>query len=253
MIDIFYRLCEDNSKSSLEYDVIDFDKNMRIKHRPNWFFKKKCLLSFLNAVNEAKDFINSVTFIHDGPEGNLLTLIPKEFNVIKINELSNYGSLSYTYQIAKDMTNDLYFVEDDYLHLPDSLLKITKAVSIFQLVSGYDHPHRYYGDDDIDYPKMLKFSSELKFGFFNYDQRDHHWRTSESTCHTFAISRNLFNEIYHIAQDHHCKMNDRHFFRTLHSMGILLWTPVPSLITQVDPCMAPGIDWEKFNSSVGGK
>ena len=86
MINIYYRLCEKESGTHCE-------------GRPEWFSKKKCLQSFLNAMENAKGHIGKIFFIHDGPKGELYEMIT-DFNIHIINEGNYLGSLNHTYELA---------------------------------------------------------------------------------------------------------------------------------------------------------
>lgn len=236
MLDIIYRICEKREGTWIG------------DHRPKWFTKEKCLSSFFNAVNNSKEFVNSITFIHDGPVGPLYDILQKKYvKIVKTNHGSYYGALKEAYGIAKDLEHDLYFVEDDYLHLPDSIKKIALAIPKFKLLSPYDHLARYdpvrydYGNQDRPY--------ELKITFDEVS--NHHWRTNESACQTFAIDQNSFkNGGYDILMMHDCLSHDKHLYKIMCDAGWPLWTPVTALATQVDPYLSPGIDWEKFNETV---
>ncbi len=208
----------------------------RAKRLP-WFSKLNCLQSFLEAVEFSKNLISSVTFVHDGPEGLLIKEIPEHFRVIKINASSNEGSLTATYEAAKDIPGDIYYVEDDYLHLPDSIKLIALALPTLGLVSGYDHEDRYVRDDDLTYGREL----------IHFDSASNrHWRTAESTTCTFAISEAMRPRVQAIANKF--MLYDRKLFRKLYKKGIRLWTPIPGLTTHVDTALSPGIDWVKFNN-----
>lgn len=227
MINIVYRLCE-----------VEMAPPFRAKRLP-WFSKLNCLQSFLESVEFSKDYIASVTFIHDGPEGALLQAIPDQFKVIKINVCSNEDSLIATYEAAKGIPGDIYFVEDDYLHLPDSIKLIALAVPTLGLVTGYDHEDRYVRDDDLTYGKEL----------IHFDvASNRHWRTAESTTCTFAISEAMRPKVEPIA--HKFTIFDRQLFRKLYKKGVRLWTPIPGLTTHIDTALSPGIDWVAFNDQM---
>jgi hypothetical protein len=226
MLNIIYRLCE-----------LETDGNIR-PFRPRWYSKQNCLTSFLNSVNISKNHINSVTFVHDGGGDTLLNMIPSEFKIVKINDHSNLLSLRKTFEVASSVGGNIYFVEDDYLHLPKSIEKISQALPDLKLLTGYDHVDRYVRNDDIDYHKHVIFHRESNI----------HWRTSESTCCTYAVEENTYKRIEHIIKSY--ELQDRELFRRLHMEGVPLWTPLPGLTTQVDPCMSPGIDWEQFNKNI---
>jgi len=224
MINIVYRLCE-----------VEIAPPFRAKRLP-WFSKLNCLQSFLESVEYSKEHIASVTFVHDGTEGTLIKAIPEQFKVIKVNAFSNEGSLISTYEAAKDIPGDIYYVEDDYLHLPESIKLIALALPSLGLITGYDHEDRYMRDDDITYGKDLIH--------FNVPS-NRHWRTAESTTCTFAISETLRPKVQEIANKF--MLSDRQLFRKLYKKGVRLWTPIPGLTTHVDTALSPGIDWISFN------
>lgn len=209
------------------------DGNLR-DIRPAWFDKISCLQSFINAVEYARKNISSVTFLHDGPPGPLLDYIdrlPWMEEYCKINHKDNLQSLLTTFHIADEKRNDIYFVEDDYIHKIYSIEKIAKAVKNLGLVGGYDHPDRYTRTDDAPYELKLVFDVDS----------DMHWRTSESTCCTWAATREVYRSIRQDIESY--GIWDRELFRHLHRRGIPLWTSIPGLTTQVDQCMSPGEDW----------
>jgi hypothetical protein len=190
-------------------------------------------------VEFSKDFISSVTFIHDGPEGALIKAIPNHFKVIRINACSNEGSLLATYEAARDIAGDIYYVEDDYLHLPNSIKLIAQALPSLGLVTGYDHEDRYVRDDDLTYGKEL----------ITFDAASNrHWRTAESTTCTFAISEAMRKKVQGFADKF--MLYDRKLFRKLYKKGVRLWTPIPGITTHVDTALSPGIDWVFFNEQM---
>jgi len=227
MINIVYRLCE-----------AEMAPPFRSKRLP-WFSKLNCLRSFLDSVAYSKDYITSVTFIHDGPEGDLLKAIPEDFKIIKVNACSNEGSLLATYEAAKEIAGDIYFVEDDYLHLPESIKLIALALPELGLLTGYDHEDRYVRDDDLSYGKELIVFDKAS---------NHHWRTAESTTCTFAISESMRSKVEPIAKKF--MLHDRKLFRKLYKKKIRLWTPIPTLTTHVDTALAPGKDWVAINDAL---
>lgn len=227
MINIVYRLCE-----------VEMAPPFRAK-RLSWFSKLNCLQSFLESVEFSRDWISSVTFVHDGVEGDLIKAIPENFKIIRINACSNEGSLIATYEAAKEISGDIYYVEDDYLHLPESIKLIALALPSLGLVTGYDHEDRYVRDDDLTYGKEL-----ITFD----DASNRHWRTAESTTCTFAISESMRPKVQGIADKF--MLFDRKLFRKLYKKGVRLWTPIPGLTTHVDTALSPGIDWISFNSKM---
>jgi len=207
------------------------------RNRPIWYNKFKCLETFVTAIKNANDIVNKVIFLHDGPKGKFYDSIPAQYEVVCINQLTDGGSLAEAHKIADELSNHIYFAEDDYLHLPNSVRVVYDGLEPFKLVTPYDHLHRYVNDDDITKGKdYIAFSKKTNC----------HWRTSESTCNTWATTREMWNStVGQLAKQF--RPHDRDFFRTLYTQhNIRLWNPIPGVTTQVDENMSPGIDWEKI-------
>jgi hypothetical protein len=224
-LDIIYRSCE-----------LEVDQPFK-PIRPHWFDKLNCLKTFLESVDNCKEYINSVTFLHDGPKNTLFKNIPSKYEIITIDVQNNEKCLLQSFEIANTLKNNIYFVEDDYLHLKHSIGAIFHGVQAFKLVTGYDHLDRYLRQDDITRGKeFIAFSKKTNC----------HWRTTESTCCTWACTRELWNSVLKDAV-FKFKLNDRDLFRSMYlDNNIRLWTPIPGVTTQVDMSLSPGIDWSKI-------
>jgi len=223
MIDIIYRCCN-----------AEVDGNFKWI-RPKFFDKIKCLNTFLKSVDHCSDVIGKVIFLHDGSKGRLYDNIPKNFEIIEVDYRDNEKSLLETFKIADNLNKHIYFVEDDYLHLEKSIHTIYNGVLNFKLVTGYDHLDRYTRTDDITMGKdYVAFSKKT----------NSHWRTCESTCCTWACTRELWNSNMREAA-YRFKLQDRGLFRYLTTgKNIRLWNPIPAVTTQVDQNLSPCINWE---------
>lgn len=125
-----------------------------------------------------------------------------------------------------------YFLEDDYSHKPQWSKILFDGYLLSQkdkrtIISLYDHPDRYSRNDDIDYG--------LKIFTGNYC----HWRSSESTTCTYAVTTDDYNEIYETARNF--GINDRMFFRQIiQNSGYKLITPIPAVATHLHvPFISP--------------
>lgn len=227
---VIYRVCGQ--------ETVDFPKN-RPGHRPEWFSKFDCFTSLMNSIRHPDSGVTRFSVIYDGPKASLFSFIEKtvekmDNSEIKcINQNHYVGSLRIATQLAIDVGDDTYLVEDDYLHKPDAIAKMRRALPKYKLLTGYDHPDRYTRSDDIDYPKIIDFDAES----------NSHWRTIESTCHTYMIEKNLLNDAKSILMYQPFLENDRSLWRFFNGNNIRLWSSIPGLTTQVDPYMSPGIDW----------
>ncbi len=229
-IDIIYRGCGGDMHGSA---------------RPSWFDKRLCYKSVWDmTINDPSTFYIHV--FYDGERSPLLDYIegmrvsdsaiyhttPKEGD-------DKYYSIQHAYNYADKLTGDwIYFVEDDYLHTHDAARVMVEGASRFELLSLYDHLDRYTRTDDRTTGKETVALTNSC-----------HWRTAESTCHTWACSRKLWNEIKGMAKSH--GPNDRSFFYELINNNVRLWTPIPARSTHcMKGYMSPLVEWNEVAAGV---
>jgi hypothetical protein len=223
--------------SNYELEIGTFKSN-----RPIWFNKQKCFKSIIDALH-ASHRLGSQCELHvvlDGPRGDLSEYVEsfKHVNIRQINANGNAASLLQVYDIYLNefKNRDVYFVEDDYLHLPYSLSLIQEGVDRFNLVTGYDHTDRYTRIDDVSFQQeSIVLGSTC------------HWRTAESTTCTWATRGGEWGEkIVNIAKQY--LLEDRAFFRHLINSQIRLYTPIPGCTTHMNANqLSPFTNWQAFN------
>jgi len=214
-------------------------------NRPFWFSKQKCFKSIMDAFHASYilDGQHEMHVVLDGPRGELSEYIEsfKHVNIRQINANGNAACLSHVYDIyLNEFSNrDVYFVEDDYLHLPNSIDLISEGVNSFDLVTGYDHTDRYTRTDDNTYRQ-----ESIVLG------KTCHWRTAESTTCTWATKGGEWgNQLIKTAK--HYLLEDRAFFRHLISSEIRLYIPMPGCTTHMNACqLSPYTDWQSFNETL---
>lgn len=202
------------------------EKASHPEFRPHGFSKIECVENLLACFGYEG---SRIVFIHDGDEGELFNHLNSRSNlrlfkyeIIKINERSNAGSLNFCLDYAKENidTEYVYFCEDDYLHHSYGNAHMLDGLKSFpdSIISLYDHPDRYTRSDDIG-------DVQIKLG------RLGHWRTAESTTCTWATGTELFkNDLYKPAKI--AGLDDRGFFRGVYAQnGIRLHTPIPGYAT----------------------
>lgn len=188
-----------------------------------------CLRSFVEAFKDVNPHVYMI--IDQSPDfysSFVKQIVPFSMDI----EFTNSGvreNAVHQYDYVKD-DDVYYFLECDYLHLPDAGRKMMDAVKEFDFISPYDHPDKY---KEGMIPKQKGIS----------ETKDHLWRETDSTTSTFmARGEMVKKELNHFKSFgwiDHLRWID------LGSKGYKLWTPIPSLATHmVEAYMAPNVDWK---------
>lgn len=178
---------------------------------------------------------------------------------------------------AQNVSEIVYFAEDDYLYLPGqfSLLTDFMQQNPNTFVTPYDHNDNYSHD-------IYQRGNSIKL--FN----DHHFRTAYSTCLTFMTSRQTLLKTRKIFESYSNGNHDaslwfsitkppfiyplwnlRHLFNNRFIMPFVakawlycsyqiiagkqwqLWVPIPCIATHLDkPFIAPVVDWTKVKEKL---
>lgn len=134
--------------------------------------KIRCLKNFLNTFGES-----NVCIFADNCSDDLLGQI-KNFNLpIYETKLGNSGSFINCLKQAANLYKDdniVYFVEDDYIHLPLSSKAILEGIELGNYITLYDHPDKY--TSLYDHGETTRI----------FRSKSSHWKQTISTCMTFA-------------------------------------------------------------------
>ena len=145
--------------------------------------KHHCLLNAIEHFGR-----ENIHVIADNCSQELLSFIESQGLHYEETHLGNSPSFKYavTHAISTYNDNDIvYFLEDDYLHQPDSMQLIPEGLEIADYVTLYDHPDQYKS-------YTLRYKGESPFNRFGIHRwrifvTEHtHWREVPSTTMTFA-------------------------------------------------------------------
>jgi len=210
--------------------------------RPTWFSYEKCFTKFLNAYN---------IDLHILIDGNLknhhfdiLNYKSNNYHITEFQGGSDADSFKFALEyLQKQNFNDediIYLVEDDYLHKKDWEIVLENVFKEYNIdyVTLYDHPDKYFA------PMYKSLEASLLVS------KDCHWRTTPSTCNTYAGKWKTFKKHWEI----HWKFCQPEFTHDGydHSKFISLWqngsnliSPIPTYSTHCEKnFLSPLIDWE---------
>lgn len=141
--------------------------------------KLRCLDNFLSV------FGKEINVLADNCDETTLKEVEKRGLSTLTTEYGNSQSFLFTLSQVKYCPDDtlVYFVEDDYIHLPTSPKLLQEGIaSGVDYITLYDHPDKYgplY--DKGETSKVFRTEST-------------HWRSSISTCMTFASTAGVLKK-----------------------------------------------------------
>jgi hypothetical protein len=230
------------------------DKNKKFKNRLN-FTPLDCLKNLKKNFRDT-DITLVGDFLTDTEIKNYEKVIGKK-NLILINFKNNAKSFLFcinlalgieksdNFKIIKNENEIIYFVENDYIHLPESKKNLIDAFNLnAHYVSLYDHPDSYNNINSlVDFHQSLdNANKKVLLG------RYRHWITARSTTCTFAVKKKTLLQDY-IFFKKGCKRDiprDYKIFSQLTGKGRILITALPALSTHNETLfLSPLINWKK--------
>lgn len=186
---------------------------------------KACVLSFLNAGSCRRTY--------------LLDNCPKEYvdwftkhgqGEIFQGVWGKKGSLYTAYDVGRkqvrDATENILFLEDDYLWRPNTLPTLDTAITHFGLATPYDHAGHYVAGDCMQIYPLGNTS----------------WRWCRTTTHTFGVNSKVFVDNI---DDFYYGMHDWQMWTKLDIDGHRVYSPLYSMATHlVDGLLAYNTNWE---------
>ena len=210
------------------------------RHRPKWFDKVEIFRNLKSTIDPKVANLNIVYDEHFGPIGD--TFLKDEENVEIINCGNEAGSFLATLDIIESRNYDddtiIYFLEDDYLHKEGWCDVLLEAFNLpIQYVSLYDHLDKYIDSGYNDLVSKIFVTGTC------------HWRTTPSTCNTYAGRMGQFRQDMHIHRHFSAASPDgismdHAKFVELGRNGRTLVTSIPGYSTHVDHLQSPTVDWE---------
>lgn len=214
------------------------------KEKPEYINNENCLRNFCFIFSK---HIENIDVIADNCSAETLDMI-RRYIPKKIHEVS-VGHGAGTFNLALDMAlkesdeEIIYFVENDYLHLPNSDKVIEEGFSLgFSFVSLYDHPDKYKEPGKGGNPYCSGGAENTRV----YLTESCHWKITNSTTMTFASRVSTIKRTEDVMRKW---TNGRHphdfqMFLNLRDNKENLITPIPGYSTHgLVGYLSPLIDW----------
>ena len=212
------------------------------KVKPSYIGNETCLR---NAIEMFPWFEHSWTVLADNISEETRVMIQKYISEKFITDVSvGHGAGTFNLALDEALTYDdneiVYFLENDYLHKPDSDKILLEGFNVgYDYVALYDHPDKYmnganpYVEDGGEVTRVMLSESC-------------HWKITNSTTMTFAAKVKTLREDEEILRKYTLGEYPRDFemFLALREKEHGLITPIPGYSTHGETAwLTPLTDW----------
>jgi hypothetical protein len=220
--------------------------------KPRFGDKRRCLENFLATFTPAAGELVVIADRCGEPTVEMIHRVCADHSV----ELQNgdlhrtdighgAGSWRLAAQLALQAPDNLpvYFLEDDYLHLPGSIAVLLEGLDIAPYATLYDHPDKYTPRELGGNPFVQNGGESTRV----LRTPSSHWKLTNSTTMTFATTVGVLRADLNIWDVHTrgSHPNDFAAFVDLHRKGRTLSVCIPGRSTHCDPqWTTPGVDWD---------
>lgn len=214
------------------------------KNRPDYFSKEKCFMNFIKVFSTDNVFV-----VADNCTAEMLTFLLKYINKSNLIQTNLGNSRSFIYSMNFALSNfyeydSVYFVEDDYLHLPNSKYILKEGLCLTDYITGYDHPDKYIDNGSNPY---ISQGGEVTRVLLS---KSRHWKLTNSTTMSFLTRIKTLREDKDIIE-HFCRGDIPEDFNMfcflIQNKGRKLISALPGITTHMETDhLAPLIEWSNI-------
>ena len=215
------------------------------KVKPDYINNEKCLQNFCNVFY---DHIYDITVLADNCSDDTITMIKKYIDPVNIRKVSvGHGAGTFNLALDEALRYDdktiVYFVENDYLHKPNSDKILIEGFQVgYSYVALYDHPDKYIDGAN----PLVEDGGEVTRVMLSDSC---HWKITNSTTMTFAAQVKTLKEDESILREFTSGThpNDFPMFLALREKQHGLITPIPGYSTHGETSwLTPLTDWSQI-------
>jgi hypothetical protein len=208
---------------------------------------------FKSLDNFNKEFkpLNTIIIIDNGNEELNNYISKTKYKETISSALGNAPSflfaVNYAINTLNEATDYVYFVEDDYLYLPNSCKILKEGLQRSHYVTLYDHPDKYINHNEGGPNPFVDQGGENTKVILTDSC---HWKLTNSTTMTFATSVKTLKEdlsVWTECCNNRTIPDDFATFIKLRNKGRTLISPLPGYSTHTETAhLSPLIDWDKI-------
>jgi hypothetical protein len=214
------------------------------KIKPEYINNENCLKNATQIFKDA-DWLVIADNISKETDIMIQNYVPKTHTKhVSVGHGAGTFNIALDIALQFDDNEIVYFIENDYLHLPGSQKIIEEGLNEIgiKFVSLYDHPDKYinganpYVQDGGEITRVMLSKSS-------------HWKITNSTTMTFASKVKTLHETEKILRKYTQGTHPHDFdmFISLYNSSYYLITPIPGYSTHGETAwLSPLIDWSKI-------
>lgn len=218
------------------------------KIKPQYINNENCLANFTTVFSE---YIDHLCIIADNISETTYNMIIKyvpapNINMVSVGHGAGTFNIALTEALKLPDTENVYFVENDYLHKPnsDNILKEGLSLGV-PYITLYDHPDKYMDPAIGGNPFCTGGAENTRV----YLSKSCHWKITNSTTMTFAAAVKTLQEDEDILRKwtSNTHPNDFQMFLELHKNNKFLISPIPGYSTHGETqYLTPLTNWENY-------
>lgn len=218
------------------------------KVKPDYVNNEACLANATAMFRDADWLV-----IADNCSPETLSMIKQyqtNIDIVSVGHGAGTFNLALDKALVEDDNEIIYFIENDYLHKPNSQKVLEEGFEIgTSFVSLYDHPDKYMCPSRGGPNHLCNGNAENTRVYLSDTC---HWKITNSTTMTFAAKVATLKRVESILRKHttidHCP-RDFQMFLELGEREELLVTPIPGYSTHGECQWLTALtDWSSINS-----
>ena len=217
------------------------------KVKPKYINNRNCLWNAVNTFQDVgfEDWTVIADNISEETDVMIQDYMPRErIEYVSVGHCAGTFNLALDKSLTFDDNEIVYFIENDYLHLPGSKRIIEEGLDEIgaDFVSLYDHPDKYIDGAN----PYVQGGGEMTRVMLSTSS---HWKVTNSTTMTFASKVKTLRKTENILREYTQGSYPRDFdmFVHLYNSAHYLVTPIPGYSTHGETAwLTPLIDWSKI-------
>ena len=217
------------------------------KVKPDYINNEVCLKNATETFKDA-DWLVIADNVSEPTKKMIQKYIEEDSDVEYVSVGHGAGTFNLALNEALTLDDDeiIYFIENDYLHKPNSQKILEEGFELgASFVSLYDHPDKYLSPEKGGNPYCQGGAEDTRV----YLTDSCHWKITNSTTMTFAAKVKTLKRTEEILRKHTntTHPNDFNMFLELREKNELLITPLPGYSTHGETAwLSPLTNWEKI-------